>query len=219
MQESKGDLKRIVRLFFGLFLYAVGIVMTIHANLGAAPWDVFHLGVAKHLGISLGVTSIAVSVTLVLISAFMKEHVGFGTLCNMIFIGVFIDVIRVFDLIPELDSLPWGVLMLVAGLFVIALASVFYMGAGYGSGPRDSVMVVLAKRTGKTAGFCRTCTEGVVLIAGWLLGGKVGIGTVISVFGIGFAVQIVFKLCHFDVENIRQESFRETFARFFGRKA
>lgn len=216
MKESKNDLFRIVRLFFGLFLYALGIVLAIHANLGAAPWDVFHLGLAQRLGVTLGIASIATSVAIVAISAAMKEHIGFGTLCNMIFIGVFVDVIITGGWVPVLDSLIPGVIMLVSGLLVIALASVFYMGAGYGSGPRDSFMVVLAKRTGRTAGFCRGCMEAVVLGAGWLLGGKVGIGTVISVLAIGPAVQLVFRLCRFDVKAIEQESFIETLARVRG---
>jgi uncharacterized membrane protein YczE len=218
MAKCRDDAKRVARLFFGLFLYAVGIVMTIHANIGAGPWDVFHLGLVRHLGISLGSASIATSVVLVTVSAVMREHVGFGTLCNMIFIGVFVDMVVASGFVPVLNSLPLGIHMLVGGLFVISLASVFYMGAGYGAGPRDSLMVVLAKRTGRTAGFCRGCVEGAVLIAGWLLGGKVGVGTVISVVGIGFAIQIVFGLSRFDVREIEQESFRETFSRFCRRK-
>ena len=217
MAVYKNDAFRVVRLFFGLFLYAVGIVMTIHANLGAAPWDVFHLGLTKHLGITLGTASVVTSVVIVAGSAIMREHVGFGTLCNMIFIGVFVDVVIAMGWIPVLSSLVPGVIMLVSGLFVIAVASFFYMGAGYGAGPRDSLMVVLTKRTGRTAGFCRVCVEGTVLVAGWLLGGKVGVGTVISVLGIGFAVQIVFGLLRFDVKKIEQESFGETFRRIFSK--
>ncbi len=215
MTKYGGDALRAVRLFFGLFLYAVGIVLTIHANLGAAPWDVFHLGLARHLGISLGMASIVASVVVVALDAVMRERIGLGTLCNMLFIGVFVDVVIEAGWVPVLNAPLPGVIMLVSGLFVIAVASFFYIGAGYGAGPRDSLMVLLTKRTGRPAGLCRAVVEGTVLVAGWLLGGKAGIGTAISVVGIGFAVQIVFGLLRFDVKKIEQESFMETFRRIF----
>lgn len=205
---------RFSRLFFGLFLYALGIVMSVHANVGASPWDAFHIGAADHLEFPLGVTNIVVSAFIVMLAACMKEHIGFGTFCNMIAIGGFIDLLRWLGWVPEQHSFVPGIVMLVGGLFTIALASVFYMGAGYGSGPRDSLMVALSKRTGKAPGFCRICVEGVALFCGWLLGGPVGIGTVVAAFGIGFAVQIVFRATHFDVQSLHQESLAETYRRF-----
>ena len=205
---------RIIKLFWGLFLYALGIVFTIHANLGVSPWDVFHQGVSRQLGVTMGVASIVTAVAIVSFSALMKEHVGFGTLCNMIFIGVFVDLLMLRVQIPVMQEFMTGLVMLLAGLFVIAIASVFYIGAGYGAGPRDSLMVVLAKRTGRPVGLCRVFIEGVALLLGWLLGGHVGIGTVVSALGVGFAVQIVFALLRFDVRKIYQESFYETCMRF-----
>lgn len=204
---------RITRLVWGLFLYALGIVMTVHANLGVSPWDVFHQGVSLHTGLTFGMTNILTAVVIVTITAVMKEHVGFGTLCNMILIGAFIDVLMLGGWVPEMHSFPTGLVMMISGLFVIALASFFYMGAGYGAGPRDSLMVVLTRRTGRPVGLCRIAVEGTALFCGWLLGGRAGLGTIISAFGIGFAVQIVFTLLHFNVRTIRQESFVETLGR------
>lgn len=206
--------RRILRLVWGLFVYAVGIVLTVHANLGVAPWDVFHQGVSRQLGITFGMASIVVSIAVVGISVLMKEHVGFGTLCNMVLIGAFVDMLMLGKMIPEAHTFTSGIIMMIAGLFVIALASYFYMGAGYGAGPRDSLMVVLTRRTGRPIGLCRAAVEGFALICGWLLGGHAGIGTVISAFGVGFAVQIVFSLLHFDVRTIHQETFAETWGRF-----
>jgi uncharacterized membrane protein YczE len=211
--QMQRDTLRVAQLIWGLFLYAVGIVLTVHANLGAAPWDVFHLGLSRITGITLGMTSIAVGIVIVAVSVLMKEHVGFGTLSNMILIGAFIDVLRFGGIIPEAHTFLPGLVMMIAGLFVIAVASFFYMGAGYGAGPRDTLMVVLARRTGRSVGLCRAIIEGTALVCGWLLGGHAGIGTVISAFGIGFAVQIVFTLLKFDVRAVRQETFAETFAR------
>ena len=204
---------RIVRLVWGLFLFAAGIVLTVHANLGVAPWDVFHQGISRITGITFGMTSIAVGIVLVAVSVLMKEHIGFGTLCNMLLIGAFIDMLMFGKMIPEASTSLPGLFMMIAGLFVIALGSFFYMGAGYGAGPRDTLMVVLARRTGFPVGLCRIIVEGTALTCGWLLGGHVGIGTIISAFGIGFAVQIVFTLLKFDVRSINQETFAETCSR------
>jgi uncharacterized membrane protein YczE len=204
---------RITRLVWGLLLYALGIVMTVHANLGLSPWDVFHQGVALRLGVTLGTASIVVAVIIVASAALGGEHVGFGTLCNMVLIGAFVDVLMFGGWVPEMRAFFPGLAMMIGGLFLIAVASFFYMGAGYGAGPRDSLMVVMARRTGHSMGFCRVLIEGTALLCGWILGGRAGIGTVIAALGVGIAVQIVFALLRFNVRAIRQESFFESCSR------
>jgi uncharacterized membrane protein YczE len=204
---------RLVRLIWGLFLYALGVVMTISANLGLSPWDVFHQGLADRLGISFGVASILTSAVIIAAAAAMKESVGFGTFCNMIFIGGFIDMMLFGEWIPKMNAFVSGLAMMTAGLFVIAFGSYFYSGAGYGAGPRDSLMVVAARRAGRPVGLCRACVEGAALFCGWLLGGPAGAGTIIAAFGVGIAVQIVFTLLRFDVKAISHEYFTETYAR------
>lgn len=196
---------RIARLLFGTFLYALGIVMTIRANIGLSPWDVFHQGVSLRLGITFGMSSILVSGILIAVSVFMKEHVGIGTLLNMALVGLFIDLIMMTGRIPEMRNFVFGLLMMAGGLFVIAFASYFYIGAGYGAGPRDSIMVILVRRTGRRVGVCRAAVEGAALLLGWLLGGHAGIGTVIAAFGAGLAIQSVFSLLRFNVQTVRQE--------------
>ena len=207
------EIFRITRLFLGLFAYSVGIVMTLRANLGYSPWDVFHQGLGLHLGLTMGKANILVAVVLVSITAFMKERIGIGTLCNMTFIGIFMDINLSRNWIALMQTFLSGAAMMVGGLFVIGAATVLYIGAGYGGGPRDSLMTVLTKRTGKPVGLCRSGIEGTVLFVGWLLGGYAGIGTVIFVFGIGAAVQIVFSLSRFDVKTVKQESCYETYLR------
>ena len=207
------EILRIARLFLGLFGYALGVVMTLRADLGYGPWDVFHQSVALHLGLTFGRAIMLTSLVIVLITLFMKENVGFGALCNMIFIGIFTDKLLSWNLIPLMRSFVSSVAMLFGSLFVMAAATFLYIGAGYGAGPRDSLMVGLTKRTGKPVGLCRSCLEGTFLLIGWLLGGNAGIGTVIHVFGIGAAVQIVFYVMRFDVKTIHQESCHETFMR------
>jgi uncharacterized membrane protein YczE len=204
---------RIARLLSGLFLYALGIVLTLHANLGYSPWDVFHQGMSKRLGLTMGITNIAVAAAVILIDLFMGEAIGIGGICNVILIGTFIDILMLGGWVPVMDGFLSGTAMMAAGLFVIAAASVLYIGAGYGAGPRDSLMVALSRRTGRSPGVCRGVLEGMVLFLGWLLGGYAGIGTLIAAFGVGIAVQIVFTALRFDVKAIHQESLRETAAR------
>jgi uncharacterized membrane protein YczE len=201
------------RLAWGLFMYALGVVMTVHANLGASPWDVFHQGLSLRLGITFGTASVAVGVVIVAFAALAGERVGFGTLCNMVAVGMFADLLMLNGWIPEMSSFVSGLCLMIAGLFVIAIASFFYIGAGYGAGPRDSLMVVMARRTGRPVGLCRAAVETVALFCGWLLGGRTGIGTLIAAFGIGVAVQVVFTALRFNVRMVPQESFCEFCAR------
>jgi uncharacterized membrane protein YczE len=204
---------RVVRLIGGLFIYSIGIVMTVNANLGVSPWDVFHQGLTLRLGITFGTASIITAVFIVSMVVLAGEHIGFGTLCNMILIGVFVDIVMFSGWIPEMRAFFPGLTMMVAGLFIVAVASYFYMGAGYGAGPRDSLMVVLARRTGRPVGSCRVVIEGTALLCGWLLGGHAGVGTAISAFGVGITVQIVFTLLRFNVRTLHQESLSESCAR------
>jgi len=202
--------KRLLRLVFGLFLYAVGIVATIKADIGYAPWDVFHAGMGRTLGLSIGVASIAVGVLIVAIVTLAREKIGIGTVLNMLLIGVFMDLILVADAIPVFESPVLGFFEMIAGLFVIAVASFFYIGSGFGAGPRDSLMVYLTRRTKLPVGLIRAGIEIAVTLFGWLLGGKAGVGTVIAGFAIGFCVQITFRLLRFDPTAIRHETFSDT---------
>ena len=207
------ELLRVIRLIWGLFLCALGFVLTINANIGVSPWDVFHQGLGSQLGITIGAANIVTAIVIVVFSVLMKEHVGFGTLSNMLLLGMFIDMLMRRGMIPEAHTYTTGVIMMIAGLFILALGTFFYIGAGYGSGPRDSLMVVLTRYLRRPVGFCRFLTEGTALVCGWLLGGHAGIGTIIFAFGIGFAVQIVFTLLRFDVKAVSHETFTETCAR------
>lgn len=204
---------RLIRLFSGLTAYSIGITLCVQANIGLSPWDVFHHGLALHTGLTFGIASAVASAAIVAMAAFCKEQFGIGTLLNIFYIGLIIDLLMLGGVISKADGLLAGVLMMTSGLFIIALAMVLYIGAGYGTGPRDSLMVILSKRTGKSAGLCRSAVEAVALICGWLLGGQMGIGTIISVFGAGLTSQIVFSLLSFDVKAHRQESVRESLTR------
>ena len=202
---------RVFRLTWGLLLFALGIVITINAQIGYAPWDVFHVGLAKTTGISIGAVAIIVGLIVGLISILLGEKVGFGSILNMVLIGVFLDMILWFNIIPIAKSLFWGIIMLIAGLFVIALASYFYIGSALGAGPRDSLMLALARKTGFPIGLCRGIIEFLAVLIGWSLGGMVGIGTVLAAFTIGFCVQITFDLLKFDATKVKHETIDHTY--------
>ena len=200
--SEKSPIYKLSRLFIGLFLYAVGIVMTINANLGLAPWDVFHKGLSKTLGITMGQASIAVGFIILIIAFSLGEKIGWGTVFNMYFIGVFIDILMLNNLVPMFDSYILRLAMMLGGMFVIGCATVAYIGAELGSGPRDGLMIALTKRTNKSVRFIRNTIEVCALSIGYLLGGTIGIGTVIMSLCIGYFIQFAFKIFHFDVKNI-----------------
>ena len=202
---------RFINTIIGLFLYALGIVVTIKANIGFAPWDVFHIGIANTLGLSIGTVSILVGMILIIIVILLGEKIGLGTILNMLLIGIFIDILLQINIIPKMDNFLYGIIMLIFGLFIISFGSFFYIRSAFGAGPRDSLMVVLARKTKIPVGICRSAIELSVTVIGWFLGGMVGIGTVISVIGIGFCIQITFKLLKFNVTAIKHETFGETF--------
>lgn len=207
-------IKRILILHLGLVLYALGIAITLQAQIGFAPWDVLHFGLAKTLGISFGTVSVIIGFFIILFIWFFGENIGIGTIANMIVIGMAIDLFIFLDFIPKAINFPIGVLMLVCGLFVTSLATYFYIRSGFGAGPRDTLMVLLTRKTGFPVGACRAGIELSVILLGWSLGGLVGLGTVISAFAIGFCIQITFKILHFDPTLIKHETMQETFMAF-----
>ena len=210
--------KRIARLILGLFLYSLGIVFTLQANIGYAPWDVFHVGLAKTTGITIGMASIIVGLAIVIIVVLLGEKIGLGTVLNMLLIGAFLDIILALAIIPLAAGFVSGVFMLIIGMFMIALAMYFYISSGFGAGPRDSLMVALTRKTNLPVGACRAAVELAAVIIGWFLGGMAGVGTIISAFGIGFCVQITFRLVKFDVTAVRHETFTQTYRSFFTAK-
>ena len=198
-------------LLFGSILFALGVVLTIKANVGYAPWDVFHAGLAHVFGISFGVASIIVGMVIIAIVVIVREKIGIGTVLSLICTGLFIDFFLFLDLIPVAANFAAGVVMLVIGLFGMSNGTYFYIRSAFGAGPRDSLMVVLKRKTKLPIGVCRSILELIVTFAGWLLGGMVGIGTLISIITIGFCIQITFALFRFKVTEVRHETFIQTY--------
>lgn len=181
-------LRRLLQLFIGLTLYGVSTAMFVRADLGADPWNVFHLGVANLLSMNIGVVIIAVGVLVLLAWIPLRQRPGFGTLSNVVMIGLAADVALV--VIPGFESLLARSGLLVSAVILNALATSLYIGAGFGAGPRDGLMTGIHARTGWPVRRIRTAIEVSVLLIGWLLGGTVGVGTVLYALAIGPLIQI-----------------------------
>ena len=202
---------RFSHLLAATLLYAVGIVITLRANVGYVPWDVFHAGLAQTVGISFGVATIVVGAVIVAFVAVCGEKIGIGTIISMTLTGIFIDLIMMIEIIPLAPNMAIGTAMLVSGLLVVSIATYFYIRSAFGAGPRDNLMVVLTRKTKIPVGVCRSIVELAVTLAGWLLGGMVGIGTLISVIAVGFCIQLVFKIFRFNVAAVKHETLKQTY--------
>ncbi len=210
---------RSLRLFFGLFLYALGIVLTMQAHIGYAPWEVFHAGLARLFSTQIGTMTISVGLLILIITFTFGEKVGLGTVCNMIFVGLFMNMLLQSGLFTERATIVAGTVQMIAGLFVISLASFFYISSGFGAGPRDSLMVLLSRKSGLSVGVCRAGIEVSVTAIGFLLGGMLGWGTVLGAVGIGFCIQITFRLLGFDPTQVIHEDLAASIRRLARRAA
>jgi len=186
--------RRVVQLYFGLFLAAFGIVLTLRADLGVSPWDVLHGGLAETTGLSFGLIVQLVGAVVLAGSMVLGVRPGFGTVSNLIFIGVFENVLLDLGLGEPVDGLLLQAALLVAGTLLIGVAAALYIGAHLGAGPRDGLMVALHTRAGWSIGWARTLVEASAFVVGLLLGGPVGIGTALYTLSIGPATQLSFKV-------------------------
>jgi uncharacterized membrane protein YczE len=185
--------RRLVHLIVGLVLFGIGIGLMLQSDLGVPPWDVLHQGLARRFGMSVGVWSIIVSVGVLVLWLPLREPYGLGTLFNAVIIGVVIDVTAV--VLPEANSIGIAWVMLIGGVVLIGIASGLYIGANLGPGPRDGLMTGIARR-GPSIRLTRAVIEIAVLTAGWILGGTLGIGTLVFALGIGPLVQYFLPRLH-----------------------
>ncbi|BCW43531.1 hypothetical protein [Arthrobacter sp. StoSoilB5] len=181
--------RRITQLLIGLAMYGISLAMFIRAGLGLDPWDVFHQGVSEKTGFSIGVVVIAVSFLVLLLWIPLRQMPGVGTLANAVLVGVFADL--GLWLIPEFSHLGGQIAMLAGAVILNGIASACYIGARLGPGARDGLMTGLVRRTGWSVRLVRTGIEVVVLAVGFLLGGSVGVGTVVYALAIGPIVQVL----------------------------
>lgn len=203
--------KKLLLLFAGFFVLALASAFIKQANIGLGPWDALHDGISVQTPLTYGQASMAAGLLIVLIDFICKERLGFGTLFNIFAIGIMVDLLLDSGLIPQLSGalLP-GFAFGLVGMVLMAVGIWLYISAGMGAGPRDSLMVILTRRTGLSVGVCRAGVEGIALLLGWLLGGQIGVGTIVFTLLGGPIMQLVFRVVKFDVKAIHHQTFAET---------
>ena len=203
-----------------LFVNGFGIYLTIQANLGAAPWDVLNIGISKSLGILYGTASIAVSLSILGIDILLKEPIGIAMFIDAIVVGKAVDFFNWTKIVPPCDSPVTGVPVMLAGLFILAYTQAAYMIASLGCGPRDTLLVGLAKRLKRVPiGAVSIALLGTATLIGALLGGPVGVGTIICALATGPIMQMAFRSVHFDATRVRHQRLRDSLRVFRGRAA
>ena len=180
---------RLIQLYAGLALYGISMALIIRSTLGNMPWDVLHQGLATRMGWSIGAVSILVGALVLLCWIPLRQRPGLGTVSNVVVIGLAVDASLA--LVPAPSALPLRVGLLVAGVLLNAVATSAYIGVHLGPGPRDGLMTGLVRRTGRSVRLVRTSIEVAVVVTGWLLGGTLGVGTVVYAIAIGPLVQVL----------------------------
>ncbi|WP_110876029.1 YczE/YyaS/YitT family protein [Franconibacter helveticus] len=180
--------RRLIQLYTGLVLYGVSTAMFVRADLGADPWNVFHLGVARIFSLNIGMVMILVGALVLLLWIPLRQRPGPGTVSNVVVLGLAADA--ALAVMPPLESLAARSVLLACAVIVNALATGMYIGAGFGAGPRDGLMTGLHARTGWSVRGIRTAIEVTVLLAGWAMGGTFGVGTVLYALTIGPLIQL-----------------------------
>ena len=196
---------------FGLFVFAIGVYLTIQANIGVAPWDVLNQGLTKRTGFLYGNVMIMVSLTVILLDVLMKEPIGMGMLLDTLVVGKTVDLMNWLDLVKPRQTLWGGVLLLLAGILLLAVGMRIYMALGLGCGPRDTFLVALCKRFPRmTIGMLNIIMWATVTLIGWILGGQVGLGTVVSVVAMGPILQTLCTMTHFNAADVVHQNLLKT---------
>lgn len=180
---------RLIQLYAGLALYGASMALIIASTLGNMPWDVLHQGLAGRMGWSIGAVSILVGALVLLCWIPLRQRPGLGTVSNVVVVGLTVDA--ALAVVPASESLPVRIGLLAAGVLLNAVATAAYIGVHLGPGPRDGLMTGLVRRTGRSVRLVRTSIEVLVVATGWLLGGTLGLGTVLYAVAIGPLVQLL----------------------------
>ena len=192
-----------VRIVFGLFVFSFGVHLTIYANIGLAPWDCLGMGISYHTPLNYGLSMTVMAVIILIIDILLGERIGYGTIIDALLTGNFIQMFNSLNPIPENDNLWLGIAIMIFGLAFMAIGMLIYMKGAQGCGPRDALLIGLGKRMSKIPiGIVEILLWSVVLLVGWLLGGPVGVGTLISTFGAGIVMQLIYNALHFEPRKI-----------------
>jgi len=212
-----------LQIAISLFGNGFGVYLTMRCDFGAAPWDVFNLGLSHTFGILYGTASIAVSITILVIDILLKEPIGIAMFIDSVVVGKSVDFFNYMDkvcdlFIPAPQTIPGKVIMMFIGLVIMGYTQFFYMRSALGCGPRDTLLVGLKKRLKKVPiGVISIILLGTVTFIGYLLGGPVGIGTLICAFCAGPIMQFAFWTFKFDAAGIKHQNLLESLKVFAGK--
>ena len=211
MSKRKEILLGWVRITAGLLVFSLGVHLTIFANIGLAPWDCLGMGISYHTPLNYGLSMTLVGVTVLVIDLILRERIGFGTLIDALLTGNFVQMFNTLNPFPLNQGLWSGIGIMLVGFILMALGMAVYMSAEQCCGPRDSLLIGLGKRMPKIPiGLVEIILWAVVLLVGWLLGGPVGIGTLLSTFGAGAVMQAVYTVIRFEPRDMNHRSIIET---------
>lgn len=191
-QKIQQTLLRYLALFSGLFIVASGIVFMINARLGVTPWDVLHIGLSTKIGLTIGQVIQGTGLLLIAVSYFFKIKPSIGTILNMIFLGLFVDLVISWGYVPQPELLWLRIVLYICGVLFYGFGIAFYISPNLGAGPRDSLMLALTRVSRFRVGTIRTFIEVTVATIGYFLGGPLGIGTVIFALSIGLFMELGF---------------------------
>lgn len=204
-------LKNVLRILLGLSIYSFGVYLTIYANIGLAPWDCLAVGISRHTPLNYGSAMMAISLTAVILQLLLRERIGFATLFDAVTTGNLTQLLCNISPYPENHSVWLGIAYMLFGFLFIALGMYVYMKAEQGCGPKDGLLIAIGKRLPKIPiGSVEILLWAVVTLFGWLLGGTVGIGTLISAFGAGAVMHLFYSIIHFEPRELRHKSVVET---------
>ena len=184
-------------------MFAFGVHLTIYANIGLAPWDCLGMGISYHTPLNYGLSMTAIAVIILIIDILLGERIGYGTIIEALLTGNFIQMFNGLNPFPVNNNLWLGIAIMIFGLAFMAIGMLIYMNGAQGCGPRDALLIGLGKRMSRIPiGIVEILLWSVVLLAGWLLGGPVGVGTLISTFGAGIVMQLIYNALHFEPRKI-----------------
>ena len=207
---------KIPNLFLGFVFFAVGILLTRDAGLGMAPWGVFHVGLSNYFPITMGQATQLMGLLILTVAFFLGQIPGLASIMNMVFIGLFIDILDGLVNIPTPESILWAVGMILIGVFFIGWGTFFYLRVELGAGPRDGLMEGLVRKTKRPVWLIRGIIEGSALFLGFLMGGPVGFGTILIALTLGFSVEFAFKVGGYHSNTARHMNLKELWGKYQG---
>ncbi len=207
-----------IRIIIGLVVFSFGVHLTIFANIGLAPWDCLGMGLSYHIPLNFGLCMTLIALMVLAIDLILHEKIGYGTIIDALFTGNFVQLFNSINPFPVNSSLWIGIVIMLIGFAFMAVGMAIYMKGEQCCGPRDALLVGLGKRMSHIPiGVVEIFLWAVVLLVGWLLGGPVGIGTLISTFGAGLVMQLVYNLIKFEPRTLHHKGVVEVTEVLFSR--